>query len=104
MPSLFAVLGRFSIRFRWLVIAAWLVAAAASVAFLPSITAAVNNNNTQFLPASAPSNVAERLAAPFYGASNNDNVLVVAATRDHQKLTSADDAAIRRLTSLAARL
>ncbi|HEV2451263.1 MAG TPA: MMPL family transporter [Streptosporangiaceae bacterium] len=104
MPSMFAVLGRFSIRFRWLVIAGWLVAAAASVAFLPSITAAVNNNNTQFLPASAPSNVAERLAVPFYGASNNDNVLVVAATRDHRKLTSADDAAIQRLTTLAARL
>jgi putative drug exporter of the RND superfamily len=104
MRSLFVVLGRFSIRFRWLVIIGWLVTAAASVAFLPSLATAVNNNNTQFLPSSAPSNVAQRLAAPFYGASNNDNVFVVAATRDHRPLTKADDAAIQRLTALAARL
>ena len=104
MTSLFAVLGRFSIRFRWLVVALWIAAAIGSVLFLPSLAAAVNNNNTQYLPAGAPSNVASRLAAPFYGASNNDNAFVVAATRDHRPLTRADDAAIERLAAQAAQL
>src|SRR5487761_1407607 len=104
MTSLFAVLGRFSIRYRWLVVALWVAAAVTSVLFLPSLAAAVNNNNTQYLPASAPSNVASRLAAPFYGASNNDNVFVVAATRDHRPLSAADKAAIERLTARAALL
>ena len=104
MTPLFAALGRFSVRYRWLVLAVWLGAATAAVLFLPSLAAAVNNNTTQYLPASAPSNVASRLAAPFYGASNNDNVFVVAATRDHGRLTRADDAAIERLAARAARL
>ncbi len=104
MTSLFSVLGRLSIRYRWLVVAAWVGGAVAAVLFLPSLAAAVNNNNTQYLPASAPSNVASRLAAPFYGASNNDNAFVVAATRDHQRLSAADKAAIERLAARAALL
>src|SRR5579875_164005 len=104
MRPLFAALGRFSIRYRWLVIGLWLAGAVASVLFLPSLAAAVNNSNTQYLPASMPSNVAARLDAPFYGASNNDDAYVVAATASHQKLTRADDAAIGRLTARAALL
>jgi len=104
MRSLFAMLGRFSIRFRWLVVALWIGGAIASVLFLPSLAAAVNNNNTQYLPASMPSNVAARLAAPFYGASNNDDAFVVAATVNHKPLTRADVAAIGRLTTMAGQL
>jgi putative drug exporter of the RND superfamily len=104
MRPLFAALGRFSIRYRWLVIGLWLAGAVASVLFLPSLASAVNNNNTQYLPASMPSNVAARLDAPFYGASNNDDAFVVAATVNHQRLTKADDAAITRLTARAALL
>jgi RND superfamily putative drug exporter len=104
MRPLFAFLGRFSIRYRWLVVALWLIGCVCAVVFLPSITAAVNNNNTQYLPASMPSNVAAQLDAPFYGASNNDDAYVVAATVNHQRLTKADVAAIYRLTADAARL
>lgn len=104
MSSLFAATGRFSVRRRWFVLAVWLVLALASVRLLPSLAQAVNNNNTQFLPASAPSNVASRLASPFYGASNNDDAFVVAATRDHQPLDTADLRAIGRLAARAARL
>ena len=80
MTSPFAVIGRFSVRRRWLVLLLWTVAAVACVRLLPSIGQAVDNNNTQFLPASDPSNVAARLAAPFNGRSSNDDALVVAAT------------------------
>jgi RND superfamily putative drug exporter len=102
MRPLFAALGRFSIRWRWLVIAVWLGGAVASVLFLPSLAAAVNNNNTQYLPANMPSNVAARLDTPFNGQSNNDDAWVVAATTNHQRLTTADDAAISRLAARAA--
>ncbi len=104
MSSLFAAAGRFSVRRRWIVVAVWLVVTVASVRLLPSLAGAVNNNNTQFLPRSAPSNVAARLASPFYGASSNDDAFVVAATRDHSPLDAADLAAITRLSILAARL
>src|SRR5580698_9946816 len=104
MRSLFAALGRFSIRYRWLVVAVWLGGTVAAVLFLPSLAAAVNNNNTQYLPASMPSNVASRLDTPFNGSSINDDAFVVAATENHQRLTRADVAAIERLTVLAGRL
>ncbi|HUZ21897.1 MAG TPA: MMPL family transporter [Acidimicrobiales bacterium] len=104
MAPFFGALGRFSVRYRWVVLVLWLVATAASVHFLPSLSQVVKNDNTQFLPASAPSNVASRLATPFYGRSNNDDVAVVAATRDHRPLDAADEAAIGRLTALAAAL
>jgi putative drug exporter of the RND superfamily len=104
MRPLFAFVGRFSIRYRWLVVALWLAGCVCAVVFLPSITAAVNNNNTQYLPASMPSNVAARLDAPFSGASINDDAFVVAATMNHQRLSKADIAAIYRLTAAAARL
>ncbi len=104
MTSPFAVIGRFSVRRRWLVLLLWTVAAVACVRLLPSIGQAVDNNNTQFLPASDPSNVAARLAAPFNGRSSNDDALVVAATANHRPLDAADKAAIDRLSAAAARL
>ncbi|HVC24794.1 MAG TPA: MMPL family transporter [Acidimicrobiales bacterium] len=104
MTSPFAAIGRFAVRMRWLVLAFWVLAAVGSVSLLPSLAEAVNNNNTQFLPASTPSNVASRLATPFYGASNNDDAFVVAATLGHRRLDSADLSAIDRLTAAAARL
>ncbi len=104
MSSLFAGIGRWSVRWRWLVIAVWVLGTFASVRLLPSLAQAVNNDSTQYLPASAPSNVAQRLTAPFYGSSNNDDALVVAATTGHAVLNAADRAAISRLAVLAARL
>ncbi len=104
MTSLFAALGRFSVRRRWLVLALWIVAAVACVRLLPSIGQAVDDNSTRFLPASDPSNVAARLAAPFYGSSSNDDAFVVAATSDHRPLDAADKSAIERLAAAAARL
>jgi uncharacterized membrane protein YdfJ with MMPL/SSD domain len=60
----FGGLGRFTVRFRWLVIVAWVAIAVISSIALPSLGSEVNNDNTQFLPNSAPSNEAATLAAP----------------------------------------
>ena len=44
---------------------AWIVAAIAAATQLPSLASVTQNNNTKFLPASAPSEHAAALAAPF---------------------------------------
>jgi putative drug exporter of the RND superfamily len=63
--AVFSALGRFSVRFRWLVLVVWLVAAAAVVALLPSLASVVQSNSADFLPASSPSAKAAVLGAAF---------------------------------------
>src|SRR5579859_5966088 len=101
VDAIFAALGRFSVRFRWPMLLAWVVAAAAAASFLPSLSSVTQNDNTKFLPASAPFEKAAKLAAPF-GTSNLIPVPLVAARRTGP-LTPADTAALaalrRKLTS-----
>jgi hypothetical protein len=48
-------IGRFALRFRWLVLLAWIAAAIAAATQLPSLASVTQSNNSKFLPASAPS-------------------------------------------------
>ncbi len=52
---MFARLGSFAVRFRWLIIAAWLVVAAVLTAVAPNINDVAVSDQRAFLPASAPS-------------------------------------------------
>jgi putative drug exporter of the RND superfamily len=88
--AIFGGIGAFAVKFRWVVIAAWLVAAFAVPRFLPSLASVTQGNNSAFLPASAPSEHAAQLAAPF-GTSNLIPVPVVAAV-SQGTLTTADEA------------
>ena len=92
----FRALANFSVRARWLVIAAWAALAVVASVALPSMGSEVNNNNSQFLPASAPSERAATLAAPLIGSVNSQSqvVLVVAVTHAGAQLSPADTAAI----------
>jgi putative drug exporter of the RND superfamily len=99
LDAIFGALGRFCVRFRWLVILAWIAAAVAAVALLPSLSSVTQSNNTKFLPASAPSEQAAHLAAPF-GTANLLPIPVVAA-RSAASLTTAD---VADLTVLQAQL
>jgi RND superfamily putative drug exporter len=98
----FGVLGRSSVRFRWLVIAAWALIAIVSVLVLPSLGSEVNNDNTQFLPTTAPSNEAATLATPLIGSiGKQSQIIVVAALVEKQPpgtapapLSAADLAAV----------
>jgi RND superfamily putative drug exporter len=99
----FARLGRFSVRFRWFIVAFWLVATVLGVHYLPSLSSVANNQNSAFLPADAPSNVAAGLATPFER-SNLATGVIVAATTDHSPLSAADNAAMTRVEAAAARL
>jgi putative drug exporter of the RND superfamily len=92
VDAIFASIGRFSVRFRWLTALIWIVGAVAAVTYLPSLASVTQNDNTKFLPASAPVEKATALAAPF-GTQNLMPVPVV-VTRANGPLTAADTTAI----------
>ncbi|HLX87972.1 MAG TPA: MMPL family transporter [Acidimicrobiales bacterium] len=93
----FAVLGRAVVRFRWIVVAVWLVGVPLAVTSLPSLSSVAKDDNTSFLPASAPSQRAADLAVPFVP-RNKGTALLVAVRRDGP-LTAADQAAVSRATA-----
>jgi RND superfamily putative drug exporter len=92
---LFAPLGRFTVRYRWLIIAAWIIATIVLATVLPSLSSVEKNSNSQFLPASTSSVQADRLAVPFTAASNNQAILVVSTTGS--LLTPADNSAVNQV-------
>jgi RND superfamily putative drug exporter len=95
---IFRAIGAFCVRFRWPILAIWVGGAIAAVALLPALSSVTQSNNTKFLPASAPSEHAAQLAAPF-GTAGLVPIPVVAARSG--QLTPAD---VTALTSLAGRL
>jgi putative drug exporter of the RND superfamily len=99
IDAIFGAIGRWSVRFRWLVVLVWIVGAVAAVTQLPSLSSVTQSNNSKFLPASAPSQHAIDLAAPF-GNPNLVPIPVIAATTSGS-LTPAD---VSALTALQSRL
>ena len=99
IDAIFRTIGTVAVRFRWLVLLAWVAGAIAAVSLLPSLNSVTQNNNTKFLSASAPSEHAAQLAAPF-GTASLVPVPVVAA-RTGSPLTPAD---VTALAALPARL
>ncbi len=95
IDAIFGAIGRFAVRFRWLVVLVWIAAAFGAVTQLPSLASVTNNNNSTFLPASAPSEHAAVLAAPL-GTANLFGIPVVAA-RSGAPLTPADVTALAAL-------
>jgi len=95
IDAIFGAIGRFAVRFRWLVVLAWIAAAFGAVTQLPSLASVTNNNNSTFLPASAPSEHAAVLAAPL-GTANLFGIPVVAA-RSGAPLAPADVMALAAL-------
>jgi RND superfamily putative drug exporter len=93
--ALFTTVGRFSVRFRWLILVVWVVGTAAAVALLPSLSSVTQNDNTDFLPSGAPSTHASALAAPFQKANLTPIPVVVA--RSGGALTTADETAIAQM-------
>lgn len=100
MTQIFAAIGRFSVRWRYLIVVIWLVGTAAAVVTLPTLSSAVKDNNGAFLPASSPSQQANRLASALGYRSNVFSLLVVAA-RPTSPLTAADQEAIARVARAA---
>jgi RND superfamily putative drug exporter len=93
--AVFAGIGSFAVKFRWLVLLLWVVAAVAVPRALPSLSSVTQGNNANFLPASAPSEHALKLAGPLGGSTLTPVPVVAAATS--QALTSADQSWLQRL-------
>ncbi len=94
MNRFFAPLGRFVVKFRFVIVLVWIVVLVVSTHSLPSLSSEVNNNNSQFLPASAPSSVASSLATPIFGNSNSATQILVVATTSQGQLTAQDTSAL----------
>ena len=97
VDDIFRAIGKFAVRFRWVVLIVWVAAAFVVPKALPSLASVTQGNNTAFLPANAPSQQAADLAAPF-GGQNLTPVPVVAAVSSGT-LTAADQAWLATLTT-----
>ncbi|MGD1011845.1 MAG: MMPL family transporter [Acidimicrobiales bacterium] len=100
MEKFFNGLGRFTVRFRWLIVVVWAVGTLSAVHFLPSLASQVNNDNSAFLPANAPSMVAANLAEPLIGKSTLVPVIIIGVDRQ-APITAADTPALTRLVIAA---
>ena len=102
MDRFFAALGRVVVRFRFLVVIAWIALIVVSSHALPSLGSEVNNDNSQFLPATAPSSEAANLAAPILGDPNTSSQILVVAARSGGLQPSDAGAIGRELAALRA--
>jgi putative drug exporter of the RND superfamily len=96
MDRAFEALGRGVVRFRWVIIVVWVLGTGFAVHALPTLGSQVNNDNSQFLPDSAPSNQAADLAKPLIGSSSQSQIPVVAVTST-PPLSGSDQAALHQL-------
>jgi RND superfamily putative drug exporter len=96
----FSGLAHVVVRYRFAIVLVWVVALIAATRLLPSLGTEVNNNNSQFLPASSPSQQAATLATPIVGNSNHVSQIVVVGSTNAGQLTAADQAAIGQDVSL----
>jgi RND superfamily putative drug exporter len=78
----FGALGRGVVRYRWVIVVLWLVGTGIATRSLPSLGSQVNNNNSAFLPAGAPSLQAAKLAQPLTGPADQTLVPVVGVSTD----------------------
>ena len=99
MHRFFTGLGKFTVKYRWIILAVWLVGTFAAVKALPSLSSQVNNDNSAFLPASAPDVKAANLAAPLVGKESLAPIIVI-ADRTNGQLTAADVTAVEREVNL----
>jgi len=76
---LFAAIGRFSVRRRWLAVSFWIFMALAATTLLPTLGSVVNNDNTAFLPLSSPSVHAQTLLNPLLSSGPASGLLVAAS-------------------------
>ena len=91
MNRLFALLGRATVRFRYLIVAAWIVITVLAVQTLPSLGSVAKDTTSGFLPPSVPSMQAAAMASPFQNATLASATLIAARSGG---LTVADNAAI----------
>jgi RND superfamily putative drug exporter len=96
--DIFRAIGKFAVKFRWVVLIVWIAAAAVIPKALPSLASVTQGNNSAFLPASAPSEHATNLAAPL-GISLAVTPVPVVAAVSTGSFSAADQAWLATLTT-----
>ena len=96
MHAFFSGLGRFTVKYRWIVLVVWLLGTGIAVKSLPSLASQVTNDNTKFLPSNAPDVKAANLAAVLVGKENSSPIIVVAA-RPAGTIDAADIAVLQQV-------
>jgi putative drug exporter of the RND superfamily len=91
VDDIFRAIGKFAVKFRWVVLIVWIAAAAVIPRALPSLASVTQGNNSAFLPANAPSQQAANLAAPLGFSTSTVPIPVVAAVSTGS-FTAADQA------------
>ena len=94
MNRLFSGLARIVVRYRVVVVVAWVGIAVAASALLPSLGSEINNNNSAFLPASAPSQRAATLATPLLGNVGQQSQVLLVVSAGGQQISAADQQAL----------
>ena len=102
MHHVFAVIGRLSVRFRYLMVVLWIVGTLVAVALGPSISQQVKTDTSSFLPKSSPSIKAAALAEPFQAQFSLTSLLV--AGGEGKPLTSQQQAAIDQAEAAVAKV
>ncbi len=100
--SLFRWLGRFAVRFRFLIVLSWLLVTLVAMLTLPSLSSLTDSNNLSFLPANSPSLRAAQLASSFQ--QGDLPTAVIVASRSEGRLSADDQAAITRVEMAVAKV
>lgn len=93
---MFNAIGRFSVRWRWIIIVVWLIAVPVIVKTLPSLSSVTNSSNSAFLPSTSPSQTASNMEVSIRG-KNATTALTLVASSSSGPLNSADGLAVSRL-------
>jgi RND superfamily putative drug exporter len=93
--QLYSRLGRFDVRFRYLIVLAWVVITVVCVRTLPGLGSVVKNTESGFLPTTSPSMHAAQLLDPFENSNLATATLV--ASRSGSPLTAGDKVVVTSL-------
>ncbi|MGO4256083.1 MMPL family transporter [Marmoricola sp. RAF53] len=94
---MFAALGRFVTRFRWLVVLFWAVAAVACAIFAPALES--TSNNAEFLPKHYESIRALQVQNDNFPGQTQPGAILVFTRTDGGKLTDADAAKVTAIVT-----
>jgi RND superfamily putative drug exporter len=94
---IFEAIGRFSVKFRWLVVLVWILGTVFVVHNFPSLSSVTQSDNSAFLPNSSPTEKAIKLATVF--GSTNDTPVTIVVARAGSPLTTDDQQAIAMIST-----
>ncbi len=92
----FGWIGRFVVRWPWLVIGAWIALAITLTMVFPSLAVLAQKAPASILPGNAPSVVSQMQMSEAFAEASSDNILLVVLTNENG-FTAADEAVYRDL-------